>query len=229
MSWKFITNNVLVPLMRCWPSSFLHIPEQSLPISLAKDQSHFLAYCGWRRSCAHILYSPVSLLSNKHAIACCAIMSDASAIVCKYVRDVIGLVVVCDGLALLALVPCDTGSCICCRSLRSPLVMVPCGATLVIVPSWAPLEVTVGAVRSWCVIMFDCWMLCGFPCGFFWNCSLVDYRGGISFCCGVTRHELKIFLYFLNGCKLWCCTVDFYILDCTCEKMHNIYDAIFWC
>ena len=139
------------------------------------------------------MYSPVYLLRTKHAVACCAIMWATSDVVCERVCDVIWLVVVCDGLAFLKLVLCATDSCACCRSWRSPLVMVPCGATLVIVPGWASLEVTVGSGRSWCGSVFDCWMLCGIPCGFHCNCRLVHCRGGISFCCGVTRHVLKIF------------------------------------
>ena len=37
------------------------------------------------------------------------------------------------------------------------------------------------------------------------------------------------FFEFFNGFKLSCCIVAFHILDCTCEKIHCMYDAIFWC
>ena len=157
----------------------------------------FFAYCGWRGSCAHVMYSPVSLLRTKHAVAWCTSMCAASAVVCERVRDAIGLVAVYDGFAFLGLVLCSTCSCTCRCSWRAPLLMVPCGEPLVIVPGWAPLEVTVGACRSWCGSVFDCWLLCGVPCGFCCNCSLVDFRGGISLYCGVTRHVLKMFLSYI--------------------------------
>ena len=194
MYWKCITKNVLVSLMRCWPSLFFTIPEQSWPISLAKDRSHFFAYCGWRRSCAHVMYSPVSLLRTRHAVACCASMCAASAVVCKRVRDAIWFVAACAGLAFLALVLCATGYFTCRRSRRAPLVIVPCGAPLVIVSGWALLEVTVGACRSCLGCVFDWWLLYCVPCVFGCNCSMLDWRGGIYFCCGVLRHVLKIFL-----------------------------------
>ena len=191
---SILTPYMLVPLMSCWPSSFLLISEQSRPILLAKDRSHFPAYCGWRRSCAHVMYSPVFLLRNKHAVACCARIYAAIAVLCGLVRGAIGFVSACDGLAFLDLILCAIGSCTCCRSWRSPLVMVSFWAPLVIVPGWAPLEVTVGACCSWCGLIFDCWLLWGVPCVFRFNYSMVDCRGGISFCCGVTRYLLKMLL-----------------------------------
>ena len=194
MSWKCITKNVLVPLMRCWPYSVLPITEQSRTILLAKDRSHFSAYCGWWRSCAHVMYSSVSLLRTKHAVCCCDSMCAVSDVVWKRVRDKIGFVSACDGLAFLALVLCAIDSCTCRRSCRATLGMAPCGATLVIVPGLAPLEVNVGACCSWCVLVFDCWLLCGVPCVFCYNCSMVDCRGGIYFCCGVACHVLKMLL-----------------------------------
>ena len=122
------------------------------------------------------MYSPVSLLSTKHAVACFANMCAASAIVCECVRDTIWLVEVCDDLAFLDVVMCATGSCTCRRSRRAPLVMVTCGAPLVIVPSWSPLEVTVGACCYWCDSLFDCWMFFGVPCFFCFNFSMVEFR-----------------------------------------------------
>ena len=217
ISWKCIMKNLLLPLMCCWPSSFLPTPEQSRSISLAKDRSHFFAYCGWQRSFVYVMYSPIYLLSTKHDVACWASMCAVSAVVCEDVRDAIGWVAFCDGLVFLSLVLCATVSCTRCRSWRAPLLMLPSGAPLVIVTVWSPWEVTVGTCRSWWGSVFDYFLLCGVPFGYRCNCGMVDCRGRNIFLLRCHSPCLEDVFQFLNGCKLWWCIVAFHILDCACE------------